>query len=163
MKKRILPAVLAGLCVLWLSALHAQGPAPAVQISKIQVLPGALATKLILETNGPLTVDRAYYLPESPRTLVLDVPRATTAAAPALPSSGTGLVRDIQVEKAGPGALRLLVRLSERVPARIVRETGRTVVELNGVQRGQSGYIIDAATQAELDRKAKGEILLSRV
>ncbi|MGZ5454563.1 MAG: type IV pilus secretin PilQ, partial [Candidatus Aminicenantales bacterium] len=47
--------------------------------------------------------------------------------------------------------------------ARIVRETGRTVVELNGVQRGQSGYIIDAATQAELDRKAKGEILLSRV
>ncbi|MGZ5487981.1 MAG: type IV pilus secretin PilQ, partial [Candidatus Aminicenantales bacterium] len=102
-------------------------------------------------------------LPESPRTLVLDVARATTAAAPALPSSGTGLVRDIQVEKAGPGALRLLVRLSERVPARIVRETGRTVVELNGVQRGQSGYIIDAATQAELDRKAKGEILLSRV
>ncbi|MGZ5495487.1 MAG: AMIN domain-containing protein, partial [Candidatus Aminicenantales bacterium] len=163
MKKRILPAVLAGLCVLWLSALHAQGPAPAVQISKIQVLPGALATKLILETNGPLTVDRAYYLPESPRTLVLDVPRATTAAAPALPSSGTGLVRDIQVEKAGADALRLLVRLSERVPARIVRETGRTVVELNGVQRGQSGYIIDAATQAELDRKAKGEILLSRV
>ncbi|MGZ5513890.1 MAG: type IV pilus secretin PilQ [Candidatus Aminicenantales bacterium] len=163
MKKRILPAVLAGLCVLWLSALHAQGPAPAVQISKIQVLPGALATKLILETNGPLTVDRAYYLPESPRTLVLDVPRATTAAAPALPSSGTGLVRDIQVEKAGADALRLLVRLSERVPARIVRETGRTVVELNGVQRGQSGYVIDAATQAELDRKAKGEILLSRV
>ncbi|MGZ5439075.1 MAG: type IV pilus secretin PilQ [Candidatus Aminicenantales bacterium] len=163
MKKRILPAVLAGLCVLWLSALHAQGPAPAVQISKIQVLPGALATKLILETNGPLTVDRAYYLPESPRTLVLDVARATTAAAPALPSSGTGLVRDIQVEKAGADALRLLVRLSERVPARIVRETGRTVVELNGVQRGQSGYIIDAATQAELDRKAKGEILLSRV
>ncbi|MGZ5555138.1 MAG: hypothetical protein ACXW3H_05220, partial [Candidatus Aminicenantales bacterium] len=76
MKKRILPAVLAGLCVLWLSPLHAQGPAPAVQISKIQVLPGALATKLILETNGPLTVDRAYYLPESPRTLVLDVARA---------------------------------------------------------------------------------------
>ncbi|MGZ5556269.1 MAG: type IV pilus secretin PilQ, partial [Candidatus Aminicenantales bacterium] len=92
-----------------------------------------------------------------------DVARATTAAAPALPSSGTGLVRDIQVEKAGPGALRLLVRLSERVPARIVRETGRTVVELNGVQRGQSGYVIDAATQAELDRKTKGEILLSRV
>ncbi|MGZ5478271.1 MAG: type IV pilus secretin PilQ [Candidatus Aminicenantales bacterium] len=163
MKKRILPAVLAGLCVLWLSPLHAQGPAPAVQISKIQVLPGALATKLILETNGPLTVDRAYYLPESPRTLVLDVARATTAAAPALPSSGTGLVRDIQVEKTGADALRLLVRLSERVPARIVRETGRTVVELNGVQRGQSGYVIDAATQAELDRKTKGEILLSRV
>ena len=163
MNKRILPAVLAGLCVLWLSALHAQGPAPAVQISKIQVLPGALATRLVLETDGPLAVDRAYYPPETPRTLVLDVARAATTAVPALPSSGAGLVRDIQVEKAGADALRLLVRLSERVPARIVRESGRTVVELNGVQRGQTGYAIDAATQAELDRKAKGEILLSRV
>ncbi len=163
MKKRILPAVLAGLCVLWLSALHAQGPAAAVQISKIQILPGTLATKLVLETSGPLAVDRAYYPPESPRTLVLEVARASTTAAPALPSSGTGLVRDIQVEKAGVDSLRLLVRLSERVPARIVRETGRTVIELNGVQRGQTGYVIDAATQAELDGRAKSEILLSRV
>ncbi len=163
MKKRILPAVLAGLCVLWLSALHAQSPAPAVQISKIQVVQGTLATKLVLETNGPLAVDRAYYPPESPRTLVLDVSRASTTAASAVPSQGAGLVRDIQVEKAGVDALRLLVHLSERVPARIIRETGRTVVELNGVQRGQTGYVIDAATQAELDRRAKSAILLSRV
>ncbi|MGB8958251.1 MAG: type IV pilus secretin PilQ, partial [Candidatus Aminicenantales bacterium] len=163
MKKRILPAVFAGLCVLWLSALHAQSPAPAVQISKIQVVQGTLATKLVLETNGPLAVDRAYYPPESPRTLVLDVSRASTTAAPAVPSPGAGLVRDIQVEKAGVDALRLLVHLSERVPARITRETGRTVVELNGVQRGQTGYVIDAATQAELDRRAKSGILLSRV
>ncbi len=163
MKKRTLPAVLAGLCVLGLLALHAQTPAPAVHIGKIQVLPGALATKLVLETDGPLAVDRAYYPAETPRTLVLDVSRASTAAAPALPSSGTGLVRDVQVEKAGTDALRLLVRLAERVPARIVREAGRTVVELNGVQRGQTGYVIDAATQAELDRKAKSEIRLSRV
>ena len=163
MKKRILPAVLAGLCVLWLSALHAQGPAPAVHISKIQVLPGTLSTKLVLETDGPLAVEKAYYPAESPRTLVLDVARASTAAAPVLPSSGAGLVRDIQVEKAGADALRLLVRLSERVPARILRETGRTVVELNGIQRGQTGYVIDAATQAQLDGKARSEILLSRV
>jgi type IV pilus assembly protein PilQ len=163
MKKRILPAALAGLCVLWLSALHAQGPAPAVHISKIQVLPGTLSTKLVLETDGPLAVEKAFYTAESPRTLVLDVARASTAATPALPSSGAGLVRDIQVEKAGADGLRFLVRLSERVPARILRETGRTVVELNGIQRGQTGYVIDAATQAELDRKAKSEILLSRV
>ncbi|MEN6561854.1 MAG: type IV pilus secretin PilQ [Acidobacteriota bacterium] len=163
MKKRTLPAVLAGLCVLGLLGLNAQAPAPAVHISKIQVLPGALATRLVLETDGPLAVDRAYYPAETPRTLVLDIARASTAAAPALPSSGTGLVRDVQVEKAGADALRLLVRLAERVPARLVREAGRTVVELNGIQRGQAGYVIDAATQAELDRKAKSEIRLSRV
>jgi type IV pilus secretin PilQ/predicted competence protein len=163
MNKRILPAVLAGLCGLGLAALLAQSPAPAPHISKIQVQPGTLATRLVLETDGPLTVEKAYYPAESPRTLVLDIARASTSAAPALPSSGAGLVRDIQVEKAGADALRLLVRLSERVPARILQETGRMVVELNGVLRGQSGYVIDAATQAALDRRAKSEILLSRV
>jgi type IV pilus assembly protein PilQ len=163
MKKRILPAILAGLCVLWLSALHAQGPAPAVHISKILVQPGTLSTRLVMETDGPLAVEKAYYPAESPRTLVLDVARASTSATPALPSSGSGLVRDIQVEKAGTDALRFLVRLSERVPARIVRETGRTVVELNAIQRGQAANVIDATTQAELDRKAKSEILLSKV
>ncbi len=163
MNKRILPAVLAGLCVLMLSALHAQGPATAVHISQIRVVPGTLSTRLVLETDGPLLVERAFYSAESPRTLVLDLPGASTSAAPALPSSGTGIVRDVQVEKAGAGALRLLVRLSERVPARIVRDAGRTVVELNGVQRGQTGYVIEAATQAELDRRAKSEIFLNRV
>jgi type IV pilus secretin PilQ/predicted competence protein len=163
MKKRILPAVLAGLCVLGLLGLYAQGPAPAVHISKIQVLPGALATRLVLETDGPLAVDRAYYPAGTPRTLVLDMSRTSTAAVPDLPSSGSGLVREVQVEKAGADALRLLVRLAERVPARIVRESGRTVVELNAIQRGQTGYVIDAATQAALDRTARSEIKLSRV
>ena len=89
--------------------------------------------------------------------------RASTSAAPVLPSSGAGLVRDIQLEKSGTDALRLVVRLSERVPARIIRATGQTVIELNGIQRGQTGYVIDAATQAQLDRTAKSEIVLSRV
>jgi type IV pilus assembly protein PilQ len=162
MNKRTLPAVLAGLCVLSLAALLAQAPAPAVRIGTIQVQAGTLATKLVLETDGPLAVEKAYYLADSPRTLVLDIARATTAAAPALPSSGTGLVRDIQVEKAGDG-LRLLVRLSERVPARVLPEAGRTVVELNAIQRGQTGYVVDAATQAALDRAPKTDIRLSKV
>jgi type IV pilus secretin PilQ/predicted competence protein len=163
MNKRILPAAFAGLCVLLLATLHAQGPAPAVHIQKIQVLPGQLSTKLVLETDGPLAVEKAFYTAESPRTLVLEMAGASTSAAPALPAAGAGLVRDVQLEKAGAGALRLLVRLSERVPARIVQETGRTVVELNGIQRGQTGYVIEAATQAQLDARAKSEILLSKV
>jgi type IV pilus secretin PilQ/predicted competence protein len=163
MNKRMLPAVLAGLCVLGLSVLHAQAPAPAVHISKIQVQPGTLSTRLVLETDGPLAVEKAYYPAESPRTLVLDVARASTSSAPVLPSAGAGLVRDVRVERSGTDALRLLVRLSERVPARILRGTGQTVIELNGIQRGQSGYVVDAATQAELDRTPKSEIVLSKV
>lgn len=161
MNKRILPAFLAGLCVLGFAVLHAQ--APAVHIAKIQVQPGTLATRLVLETDGPLAVDKAYYQADAPRTLVLELAGASTSAAPVLPSSGTGLVRDVQLEKAPAGALRLLVRLSERVPARILRGAGQTVVELNGIQRGQSGYVIDAATQAALERTSGGEIVLSKV
>ncbi len=162
MNKRILPAVLAGLCALAFVALQAQGPAPAVHIGKIQVQAGTLSTRLVMETDGPLDVAKAYYLADSPRTLALDIARASTAAAPALPSSGSGLVRDVQVEKAGDG-LRLLVRLSERVPARIVHESGRTVVELNAIQRGQAGYVIDGSTQAALDRTPKSDIRLSKI
>jgi len=163
MKKRILPAVFAGLCVLLLSSLHAQSPGPFVTIGKIQVQPGALSTKLVMETSGRLLIQRAAYLADSPRTLVLDIAQAQTAAAPILPSSETALVRDVQVQKSGAQDLRVLVRLSERVPVRIAAESGRTVVEFNRIQRGQGAYQIDAATQAELDRTPRTEILLSRV
>ena len=160
MNKRNLPAALAGLCLLLISLGYGQGPAPAVHINKIQVQPGTLSTKLVLETDGPLAVAKAYYLPDSPRTLALELAGAATSAAPNVSS---GLIRDVQVERSGADGLRLLVRLSERVPARIVAGTGRTVVELNAIQRSQSGYAIDAATQAELDARAQSEIYLSRV
>ncbi len=163
MKKRILPAVIAGLCVLLLSVVHAQGPSPAVNISKFQVQPGALATKLVMETDGLLNVRRAYYLTESPQTLVLDLAGTETASAPIVPSSEAAFIRDIQVQKSGDQDLRLLVRLSERVPVRVIAETGRTVIELNRIQRAQGAYLIDATTQSELDSKAKSEILLSKV
>ncbi|MBE3129736.1 MAG: AMIN domain-containing protein, partial [Acidobacteria bacterium] len=163
MKKRILPAVITGLCVLLFSVVHAQGPGPAVNISKIQIQPGTLATKLVMETDGLLYVQRAYYLAESPQTLVLDLAGAQTASAPIVPSSEAAFIRDIQIQKSGTRDLRLIVRLSERVPARVIAETGRTVVELNRIQRAQGSYIIDAATQSELDRKATSEILLSKL
>ena len=95
MKKRILPAVIIGLCALLFSVVHAQGPGPAVNISKIQVQPGALATKLVMETDGLLYVQRAYYLAESPQTLVLDLAGAQTASAPIVPSSETSFIREI--------------------------------------------------------------------
>jgi type IV pilus assembly protein PilQ len=163
MKKRILPAVFAGLCVLLLSTLHAQSPGPLVTIGKIQVQPGALSTKLVLETDGRLLIQNAAYLADSPRTLVLDIAQAQTAAAPIVPASESALVRDVQVQRSGTQDLRLLVRLSERVPVRVAADAGRTVVEFNRIQRTQGPYQIDAATQSELDRKPKSEILLSRV
>ncbi len=161
MNKRILPPLFAALCVLSLVALHAESPA--VTISKIQVQPGTLATKLVLESDGPLSAPRAYYLPGSPQTFVLDLSQATTTQAPLVPSSEAPFIRDIQVQKSGTEDLRFLVRLNERVPIRVRADGGRTVIELAKIQRGQSGTLIDAETQARLDRRPKGEIFLDKL
>jgi len=161
MNKRILPPLFAALCVLSLVALHAESPA--VNIQKIQVQPGTLATKLVLEADGPLAAPRAYYLPDSPQTLVLDLRQATTTQAPLVPSSEAPFIRDIQVQKSGVEDLRFLVRLNERVPIRVRTEGGRTIVELAKIQRGLPNYLIDAETQARLDRRPKGEIFLDKL
>ena len=65
MKKRILPAVITCLCVLALAAL-AESPGLPVNINRIQVLPGTLAAKLVLETDGPLAAPKACLLYTSP-------------------------------------------------------------------------------------------------
>jgi type IV pilus secretin PilQ/predicted competence protein len=162
MKKRILPAVITSLCVLVLAA-HAGSPGLPVTISRIQVQPGTLAAKLILETDGPLAAPKAYYLPDSPQTLVIDLARATTNESPLVPSSEAQFIRNIQVQKAGPQDLRFLVRLNERVPIRIQTDSGRTVVEFAKILRTSGNYVIDAETQSQLDRRPKGEIFLDKV
>ena len=163
MTKKILPPLFACFCLLSFIFLHAESTGQAVNISKIQVQPGALSTKLVLETEGQLSTPKAYYLPDAPQTLVLDLSRAKTSEAPLVPSSESQFIRDIQVQKSGSQDLRFLVRLNERVPIRIRTDSGRTVVELAKIQRGQGSYLIDSETQAQLDRRPKGEIFLDKI
>jgi type IV pilus assembly protein PilQ len=163
MKKKIVPAVFASVCVLVFAVLYAQSPDSAVNISKIQVQPGLLMTKLVLEADGQLAAPKAYYLPDSPRTFVLDLNKARTTEAPFVPPSESQFIRDIQVQKSGLQDLRFLVRLNERVPIRVRTDQGRTVVELAKIQRGQASYLIDSETQARLDRRPKGEIFLEKI
>lgn len=160
MNKKVLFPLFACLCLLSLVLVQARTAGEMVNISRIQVQPGTLAAKLILESDAPLVVDRAYYLPDSPRTLVLDLNKARTAEAPLVPAAESQLIRDIQVQKSGAQGLRFLVRLAERVPCRITSDAGRTVVELDKIQRTQGGYLIDAETQSRLDSRPKSEILL---
>jgi type IV pilus assembly protein PilQ len=163
MKKKIVPAVFASVCVLVLVILHAESPDLAVNINKIQVQPGPLATKLVLQADGQLSALKAYYLPDSPQTFVLDLNKAKTTEAPLVPASESQFIRDIQVQKSGLQDLRFLVRLNERVPIRVRTEQGRTVVELAKIQRGRGSYLIDSETQAQLDRRPKGEIFLEKI
>ncbi len=162
MKKKILLPVFASMCFLLLILLHAEGTDVAVNINKIEIQPDLLSTKLVFETDGQLIVDQAFYLPDSPRTLVLDFNKALTTRAPIVPPSELPFIQDIQVQKSGNQDLRFFLELTERVPCRIQSDTNRTVVEFNRIQRNQKGYVIDGKTQTALEaRNGGGEIYLN--
>jgi type IV pilus secretin PilQ/predicted competence protein len=161
MKKTIPLSAFASLFLLLIPFLNADSPGAAVTINRIEIQPGLLSARLVLETDGLLSVGKAYYMPGAPQTLVLDMAGAATTEAPLVPPAEAQLIKDIQVQKTGAVDLRLLVRLSERVPCRIQSDSGRTVVELNKIQRAQGSYLIDTETQFLLDRRPKSEIQLS--
>jgi hypothetical protein len=147
------------LCLMAALALYAEGPQPAVDISKIQVQPGSLAAQIILEAGGPLSAPKGYYLDGSPPTFVLELNNVKTSESPVVPSSEAPFIRNIEVQKSGLQDLRLLVRLDRRVPIRIRPESRRTVVEFTKVPR----YQMDAETRARLERRPKGGIVLDKL
>jgi len=50
--------------------------------------------------------------------------------------------------------------LKDKVPYRILSRNDQTVVELNGIQRSQSGYVIDSETRSLLDKGNQSEVLM---
>jgi hypothetical protein len=139
--------------------LHSEAQGQAVNISKILVMPGTPVVQLIVEADGPLSAERGYYLPDSPSTFVLDLGGARTNETPVVPASEASFIRDLQVQRRGPQDLRILARLSERVPVRLRTEGRRTVVEFAKVQR----YSLDADVRALLAGPPRGRIFLGGI
>ncbi len=163
MKRKIYLPLVTSFCLLLLLVTQSPGQDPLTRISKIEILPGALTTRLVLRTDAPLPVQAAYYASQHPRTLVIDVDRAGVGEVPKADGPEPRFIEDIQVEKTGDSGLRLSLRLKERVPYRILSESDRTTIELNPIQRAQAGYRIDPETEARLARKPEGESTLSKL
>ncbi len=143
--------------------LAAAAASPAVTISRLRVEPGPLATRLVLEADAALPVERTYYAAGAPDTIVIDVARAKAPATPLLAESDRQLIRDVRVEETGPDSLRFLVRLQERVPYRLFTNGGRTVLELNRIQRTQGTYVMDAGLRARLESGPRADLRLDRL
>jgi hypothetical protein len=139
--------------------LHSEAHGQAVNIGKILVMPGTPVVQLIVEADGPLSAERGYYLPDAPSTFVLDLGGARTGETPVVPASEAPFIRDLQVQKRGPQDLRILARLSERVPVRMRTEDRRTVIEFAKVQR----YSLDADVRAQLASPPRGRIFLDGI
>ena len=162
MKRKFGLPILTAIGLLLLLAPPAPGQDPVTNISRIEVQPGLLTTKLVFRTDALLPVQSTYYAPQQPGTLVIDVDKARTTEVPSIAPADSGLIEDIRVERAGASGLRFFLNLKEKVPYRISSLNDRTVVELNGIQR-TPGYVIDPETRALLEQKSSGGIVLSKL
>jgi type IV pilus assembly protein PilQ len=163
MKRKFYTPLLTSLCLLLLLASPVPGQDPLISINKIEIQPGTLTTKLVLETDALLPIQTTYYAPDLPQTLVIDINRAKTSEVPRISPADSQLIENIQVDKTGVSGLRFSMRLKEKVPYRILSRNDRTVVELNKIQRSQGEYVIDPETRSLLDKRPAGEIVLNNV
>ncbi|MDH4195841.1 MAG: type IV pilus secretin PilQ [Candidatus Aminicenantes bacterium] len=163
MKRTLSYGLIASLCCAVLVSFAATKAESPVTINKIHVQPGLLATKLVVEADAALPVQRTFYAPGSPRTLVIDVARAKGAAAPVIPSGESQLIKNVQVEPFGEESLRFNVELAERVPYRIFASGGLTVVELTKIQRNAGRYLMDPDVRAQLDKAPRAALHLDKL
>ncbi len=163
MKRKFRLPTLAAIGLLLLLAPPAPGQDSVTNISRIEVQPGLMTTKLVFRTDALLPVQSTYYAPSKPGTIVIDVDKARTAEVPRIAPADSGLIEDIRVERSGASGLRFYLSLKEKVPYRISSQSDRTVVELNGIQKARTEYVIDPETRARLDKKPSGEIVLNKL
>lgn len=134
-----------------------------VTINKISVKPEKLNTLIIFETSAPPTISETYYLKDTPSTIVLEFDNAETAEDFQISRGESLLVEDIRIEKIEDNDIHVLINLKEQVPYRIYAEQEQTIVELNRIQRNLNGYIIDSATEEELKKWPKKQLLFKEV
>lgn len=163
MKRNFRLSTLAAIGLLLLLAPPAPGQAPVTNISRIEVQPGLLTTKLVFRTDALLPIQSTFYAPQQPGTIVINVDNARTAEVPRITPADSSLIEGIRVERSGTSGLRFYLSLKEKVPYRISSLNDRIVVELNGIQKAQAEYVIDPETRARLDRRTAGEVVLSKL
>jgi type IV pilus assembly protein PilQ len=146
MKRKICWLTLAVINLIMVSSLLAQAVPPATNLTKIEVKPGVLSTRVILIASGPISVQKAVYISQTPPVLALELIKVKPVELPANMQIDGRLVKNIRLEPAEEN-LKLLLQLKEKVPYRLAIEEGRTVVELNEFLKA-SAYLIDPAINA---------------
>jgi len=135
---------------------------PLATIAKISVVPASSATRVILESSGPLTNLRAAYSKESPSVLAVDLGKVQVPAAPALPNDPARLVKDIQVQTSPDLRASLLLTLREPVPFQVYADANKAVIELTEILRS-SDRLVPADLEEMLKRSPRTAVPLNDV
>ncbi len=146
MKRKNCGFILAVINLILVSGLLAQAATSSAELTRIEIKTGNLATKMLLVANSPVQIQGLAYLPETTPTLSIELSRVRPVELPAVLEPNSRLINQIKLEPAGEN-LRLLVRLKEKVPFRLLLEEGKTVIEFNEFLRA-SAYQIDPALTA---------------
>lgn len=163
MKRKIYLPLFATLCLLVLLAAYARNSEPGININRIDVLPGDMSTKLVLETDSLLSVLNTYYSAELPQTIVINLDKVNAFEPPQLPAGASDLVQNLKIEKTGTQQVRFLLQLKEKVPYRIVSDANQTIIELNKIQKTPGQYVMAQETKLQLEKRAKSEIFLEKI
>ncbi len=142
MKRKVCWLILAAINLMLVSALLVQ----AAGLSKIEVKPGLLSTRVILIADGPIQVKGLSYVSDTPPVLSMELAKTRPEELPAIMEPGSRLVRNIRVEPLGEN-LRIQMQLKDKVPFRLLVEEGKTILEFNEFLRASS-YQIDPALTA---------------
>ncbi len=156
-KTFLLPLIVLGL--LSFIAAADQSSSALVTINKITVQPGKLSTRIILETNAPLSPVNTYY---SAETIVVELGQVNSTTQPPVQLGDPQLVTGITIEKADNNQARVLVQLREQVPYRIFGNNSMTVIELNKMQKGQGEYVIEPEAQQLLDKNEGVPVIMEK-
>ncbi|MGB9893256.1 MAG: type IV pilus secretin PilQ [Candidatus Saccharicenans sp.] len=146
MKRKICWLKLAVINLIMVSSLIAQAATPATELTKIEVKPGMLSTKVVLVAKAQVSVQKIAYTSETPPVLSLELTRVKPIELPAIMPIDGRLVKNIRLESAEEN-LKIALQLKEKVPFRLAVEDGKTVVELNEFLKA-SEYLIDPAVNS---------------
>jgi type IV pilus assembly protein PilQ len=144
--------ILVILCALTLVSGFASNKVPLGNISNISVTPGQSNTRIVLESNSPLTLLGSSYATDRPATIYVDFDNVSTSITPKMESHATPLIQYMKMEKIDTDKFRLLVDLKERIPYQIKTENNNTIVELNQIQKIPGKYAIDPEVKAKLEQ-----------
>jgi type IV pilus secretin PilQ/predicted competence protein len=150
MKTKNFLQILVCLCALSLASGFASHNEPLGNIHNISISPGNPSTKVIVESDSPLTLFHTSYANNRPSTLLVDFDRVDTNAIPELSTLTSSLIKDMRITKIDSDTFRLEVDLKERVPYQIISDQTNTIVELNHIQRTPGKYILSPETKGQL-------------
>lgn len=151
MKKQKYLQILVIACSLTLVSGFANNKEPLGHISNISIASEKPNTKVVLETDSPLSLVRSGYAIDRPSTIILDFDKVGSGITPQYHPQLSSLVQDLKLEKTDDNQYRLLIDLKERVPYRIKTGNNSTIIELNNIQRNPEKFMLDQEIKRELE------------